>query len=552
MPTLSISSNNGLRCSRPLNTQPWQVSPEQIAFDPESIKARLLDLHQPCYIVQVNGQLGITSEGQPYYGGNGKTGQADLLLATPPMSVQQLGDRDFITAHDVRFAYGTGAMAGGIASEELVIALGKNRILGCFGAGGLPPGRIEAAIRRIQLAIPQGPYAFNLIHSPNEPALERAAVELFNQYRVRTVEASAFLNLTPNIVYYRVSGLALTSANQIQIRNQVIAKISRKEVAARFLQPAPLPILKQLIAAGLITEQQAALAENVPMADDITVEADSGGHTDNRPLVCLLPSILSLRDEIQAQCGYETGVRVGAAGGIGNPQSALAAFMMGAAYVMTGSVNQACLESATSAHTRGLLAEAEIPDVMMAPAADMFEMGVKLQVLKKGTLFPVRAQKLYEIYTRYDSIETIPPDDRAQLEKQIFRRSLDEVWTDTVSFFSQRDPDQITRAEGNPKRKMALIFRWYLGLSSRWSNAGEKGREIDYQIWCGPAMGAFNDWVKGSYLAEPDNRRVVDVAHHIMTGAAYLYRLQSLKMQGLFLPEFYSHYHPVPLTREVL
>ena len=27
----------------------------------------------------------------------------------------------------------------------------------------------------------------------------------------------------------------------------------------------------------------------------------------------------------------------------------------------------------------------------MAPAADMFEMGVKLQVLKRGTMFPMRA-----------------------------------------------------------------------------------------------------------------------------------------------------------------
>ena len=35
------------------------------------------------------------------------------------------------------------------------------------------------------------------------------------------------------------------------------------------------------------------------MADDITVEADSGGHTDNRPLVLLLPTILELRDQFQ-------------------------------------------------------------------------------------------------------------------------------------------------------------------------------------------------------------------------------------------------------------
>jgi hypothetical protein len=95
---------------------------------------------------------------------------------------------------------------------------------------------------------------------------------------------------------------------------------------------------------------------------------------------------------------------------------------------------------------------------------------------------------------------------------------------------------------------MAAIFRWYLGLSSRWSSSGEKGREVDYQIWCGPVMGSFNDWVRGSYLAESKNRRVVDVANHIMTGSAFLYRIQSLKIQGLQIQDDYCQYHPVSST----
>ncbi len=313
------------------------------------------------------------------------------------------------------------------------------------------------------------------------------------------------------------------------------------------MEPAPERILKQLVDQGFITELQATLAEKVPMADDITVEADSGGHTDNRPLVGLLPSVKALRDEIQELHGYEVPIRVGAAGGISTPASALAAFMMGAAYVVTGSVNQSCVEARASEHTKRLLAEAGMADVIMAPAADMFEMGVKVQVLKRGTLFPMRAQKLYDYYREYSSIDEIPIEHREKLERQIFKSSLEEVWADTAAYFAERDPDQITRAEEDPKRKMALIFRWYLGLSSRWSNYGEEGREIDYQIWCGPSMGAFNDWVRGSYLDDPKNRSVVDVAHHIMTGAAYMYRLQNLRFQGLHVPERYSRYSPTPL-----
>ncbi len=528
----------------------WKGSLACVSFDPTDIRDKLQTLNKPCYIVKVEDQIGVTNDGYCPLD-NGKKAQIEVLFDLPPLSIKQLGDPNFLSFHNVKYAYTTGAMAGGIASEEMIIALGKAKILGSFGAGGLTPERLEAAINRIQQALPNGPYAFNLIHSPNDLAIERKAVDLYLKYGVRTVEASAFLDLTPNIVYYRAAGLSVNSASEIEIKNKVIAKISRREVASKFMQPAPLKILKQLLEQGLITESQATLAAKIPIADDITAEADSGGHTDNRPLVCLLPSIIALRDEIQAKYNYKKPIRVGVAGGIATPQSALAAFMMGAAYVVTGSINQSCIEAGTSPHTKKLLAQAAMADVMMAPAADMFEMGVKLQVLKRGTMFPMRAQKLYEIYRNYNSIEDIPTVEREKLEKQVFRQTIDEAWKATVDYLSQKNPQKLQKANSNPKMKMALIFRRYLGLSSRWSNSGEKGREVDYQIWCGPAMGSFNDWVRNSYLAEPNNRRVVDVANHIMKGTAYLYRIQNLKIQGLQLSDYYTQYVPNFSTLEL-
>nr|WP_230967969.1 PfaD family polyunsaturated fatty acid/polyketide biosynthesis protein [Nostoc sp. WHI] len=542
--------DNGLNFSAWSHSQNqvWKGSLETVSFEQGAIKDKLMVLDKPCYIVKVAGKIGVTNEGYLSPGDNNATAQVELLTFVAPIRIQQFGDPNFLSFYGVKYAYVTGAMAGGIASEEMVIALGKEQILSSFGAGGLTPDRLEVAINRIQQALPQGPYAFNLIHSPNEPAIERRAVDLYLKYQVRTVEASAFLDLTPNIVYYRVAGLGLNNTNQIEIKNKVIAKISRREVATKFLQPAPARILKELLEQGLITELQATLAAKVPMADDITVEADSGGHTDNRPLVCLLPSIIALRDEIQAQYHYQIPIRIGVAGGIGTPQSALAAFMMGAAYIMTGSINQSCIESGACEHTKKLLAQAEMADVMMAPAADMFEMGVKLQVLKRGTMFPMRSQKLFELYRAYNSIEEIPLAEREKLEKQVFRKTIAEVWEGTAAYLSQKNPEKLGKAVNNPKLKMALIFRWYLGLSSRWSSSGEKGREVDYQIWCGPAMGGFNDWVRGSYLSEANNRQVVDIANQIMTGAAFLYRVQNLKIQGLQASDYYSQYHPVRST----
>jgi hypothetical protein len=45
-------------------------------------------------------------------------------------------------------------------------------------------------------------------------------------------------------------------------------------------------------------------------------------------------------------------------------------------------------------------------------------------------------------------------------------------------------------------------------------------------------MGAFNEWVKGGFLEQPRNRRVVTVAFNILYGAAVLLRLQTLRGQG--------------------
>jgi trans-AT polyketide synthase/acyltransferase/oxidoreductase domain-containing protein len=508
----------------------WKGSPRNIVFDAAAIQEKLSATDKPCYILQdFRGRIGASNDGELVSEGRG----LQVLAMANPMTAAQLGDSSFQKDYNLKYAYKTGAMANGIASEELVIAIGKAGLLGSFGAAGLVPARVLQAIEKIQGALPTQSYAFNLIHSPNEPALEEGAVKLFLEKGIHVVEASAFLALTENIVHYRVAGLSEDADGNVVTKNKVIAKISRKEVATPFMQPAPERFITSLLQKGKITPAQAKLATRVSMADDITVEADSGGHTDNRPLVALLSTIIQLRDEMQAKYNFEKKIRIGAAGGISTPASALGAFMMGAAFVVTGSVNQACTEAGTSEHVRKLLQTVASTDVMMAPASDMFEMGVELQVLKRGTLFAPRAKKLYEYYKKYNSIDEIPADERAKLEKQIFRKPLEEIWQGCIEFFQQRDPEQIERAQGNPKRKMALIFRWYLGLSSNWANAGTDGRAQDYQIWCGPSMGSFNDWVKGSYLEDYNNRHAADVAEQIMQGAAYLYRVQALKMQGV-------------------
>jgi trans-AT polyketide synthase, acyltransferase and oxidoreductase domains len=174
--------------------------------------------------------------------------------------------------------------------------------------------------------------------------------------------------------------------------------------------------------------------------------------------------------------------------------------------------------------------------VIMAPAADMFELGVTVQVLKRGTMFGVRAKRLYELYNQYESIEAMPEDVRLKLEKEVLGTTCAEIWDGTAKFFEQRDPHQLAKALREPKHKMALVFRWYLGLASKWAIAGDPARKMDYQIWCGPAMGAFNDWVRGTFLEAFEKRDAVQIARNLLEGAAVVTRAQQLRSYGVPVP----------------
>jgi len=493
----------------------------------EDLKKELLGLDTPLYLSQDSTCRKILQHRDV------ASGEATLV---PSCTLSDLGDKSFMETYGVVAPLYTGAMAKGIASADLVIAAGKRGILASFGAGGLPMHAVRASVEKIQHALPNGPYAVNLIHSPFDSNLEKGNVDLFLEKSIRVVEASAFMTLTPQVVRYRAAGLSRNSDGSVRVANRLIGKVSRTELAEMFMRPPPATLLGKLIQSGEITREQAELAREVPMADDITVEADSGGHTDNRPIHVILPLIIALRNRLHKECGFSDHmkVRVGAGGGIGCPQAAFAAFSMGAAFLVTGTVNQLARQSGTCDNVRKQLSMASYSDVCMAPAADMFEEGVKLQVLKKGTMFPSRANKLWELFQKYDSFEGMPQDELERVEKRIFKKSLGEVWKETQDFYINRlnNPEKIERAKKDGKLKMSLCFRWYLGLASFWANNGVEDRVMDYQVWCGPAIGSFNDFVKGTYLDANTSGEypcVNQINLHILRGAGYLRRLHAIK-----------------------
>lgn len=510
----------------------WRPGESAAAFDPERITSYVHRIRDTVHILAdgpgtgrgagVGGEIGTGPDGYP------------LIGTLPPMHPERLGDNGFCAAHGVRLPYIAGEMANGIATVRMVEALARAELLGFFGAAGLDPGAVEKAVEELATTLAvRSNWGVNLIHSPNDPAWEERVADILLRQRVPAICMSAYIRLTPAVVRCAAAGLRVDATGRIVRPVRIVAKVSRPEVAEVFLRPPPGDLLALLVAQGRLSADEARLATRLPVAEDITVEADSGGHTDNRPLGAMLPGICVLRDEIAGRERYPSRIRVGAAGGLGNPQAVAAAFALGADYVVTGSINQLAVESGISGDARALLSAADEVDVAMAPAADMFELGAKVQVLRRGTMFAPRASRLYDAYRGYPALSAIPAETRTALERDVLHASFDEIWSQTREFWAVRDPEQIARAERDPKHRMALVFRWYLGRTSHWAIDGDTSRRTDYQIWAGPAVGAFNRWTRGTFLARPYERTVTEIGLNLMEGAAVVTRSHQARSYGL-------------------
>ncbi|MFD2338794.1 hypothetical protein ACFSM7_00525 [Clavibacter michiganensis subsp. tessellarius] len=280
-------------------TDPWGWSgPGRPATSADALERAIHDVARPVFVVETPEGVAVATDGAL-----SATPRHRLLAAAGPVDPEASDRRRSAktTASAPRRWPGPWRAA---SRPSLVSALARAGHLASYGAAGQLPERIDEAVRRIREAAPGRPFAVNVIHSPSEAALEEGVVDVLLHRDVRLVEASAYLELTHEpLVRYRLTGAHRDGQGRVRGRNRVIAKVSRPETARLFLAPAPEALVRRLRDRGAITEEEAALAPSLPMADDITVEADSGGHTDRRPLLPLLSSILVLRDRLAPGLG---------------------------------------------------------------------------------------------------------------------------------------------------------------------------------------------------------------------------------------------------------
>ena len=203
------------------------------AFTQAELLSVVHEPRTPAHVVQAaNGALGVAAGGQlAPHGAPAQAGAAawPVLATLPPIYPEWLGDRSFCEIHKVRFPYVSGAMANGIATTRLVIEMARAGFLGFFGAAGLGPATVEQALDELERELGTSDsgglsWGANLIHSPNEPAIEERVADLYIRRGVRRVSASAYMGLTPHIVRYAYTGLSVGEAGQILRRRAPIRR----------------------------------------------------------------------------------------------------------------------------------------------------------------------------------------------------------------------------------------------------------------------------------------------------------------------------------------
>jgi trans-AT polyketide synthase/acyltransferase/oxidoreductase domain-containing protein len=436
----------------------------------------------------------------------------------------KIGSESFRKRFKVQEAYVAGAMYRGISSPHMVIKMANSDLLSFLGCGGMSLEDIKSAVEEIQHHVkPEKPFGINFLHNPVNPQWELDLAQLCISKKISVIEASAFATASAALVYFRLKGAKVVNGDVIA-HNHIIAKISRPEVAEAFLSPPPENIINDLLSKGYLSREEAEAGRYISLASDITMEADSGGHTDQGVAFTLVPVISLMRDRLTQKYGYRQKIHIGAAGGIGTPQAIVASIMLGADYVLTGSVNQCTIEAGTSDIVKDMLSKMNIQDTDYAPAGDMFEIGAQVQVLKKGVLFPVRGKKLYELYRQYNSIEELPEDTSKMIQEKYFGKSFDEVWKEVEKYFKAAKPETLLKMQSNPRLKMANIFKYYFIQSTHYALNGDLQHKVDFQIQCGPALGAFNQYVKGTDLENWRNRHVDAIGLKLIREASEIYQ----------------------------
>lgn len=430
--------------------------------------------------------------------------------------VSCLGSEEFKKAYDVDFAYAAGGMCRGISSVAMIKKLAASRILGFLGTYRLKLHEVKVLIDQALASIEHHRIGVNVTYDALNSKDHIDIMEYIIKTEIRNLEVSDYRMIDLSIVKYRLKSIYMDKNSMLVIPHKILAKASNREMAEKFCSPAPKEVVQTLYQNNEITEFEARYAKYIPMCDDLCIEY----HMQGQSALGYMQTMKEMSRLLYEKYNLCHCPRIGIAGGIGNPQMIAVSFLMGADFVVTGSINQCSVEAATSNLVKDNLQSLDEMDFTYAAVSDLFEFGEKKSIVKKGSLYHIRANRLYEVYNRYNSVEEIPEDIRNLIEKKYFQKSFEAIYSD---IYANLTMDNQKLCNEQPKYKMALIFRNFLDKCFQDALDGSLVGKINYQIISSNAIVQFNHWVKDTELCDWKRRHVDIIAKRIMTeGEQYL------------------------------
>lgn len=435
------------------------------------------------------------------------------------ISAETLGSSDFKKKYGLKYAYIGEAMYNGISSAKMAASLANAGMLGLLGTQGRTKEEVSQDIDSVREQVKNSncTIGINITNSPYNSKIQSSILDLCISKQVNLIEVSEYMSITKELVLYRLHGVKEIKDGKVTVPNHIIAKVSRIEIAELFACPPQQKLVDELLKEGSISDEEARAARKIPMADSITITCDSEGHIGTSAGFLLVPLVKQMIQKCTKEYGYDMEINVGTTGGIGEPKAAAAAFLSEADYIGTGSINQCTQEAAVSESVKEILESIDIHDTEYVPEENLFELGAKCQVVRKGLFFPARANKLYETYRYFDSIENLDAKLASQLEERYFGKTFNEIYDEVIKTASH---EEIEQAEQNKKYKMLLIFKWYFNKSRMDAIKGNQSNKVNYLIKCSSAMGFFNNWSKGKPFEKRENRHVDQIGIAILEEAA--------------------------------
>ncbi|WP_073587898.1 ACP S-malonyltransferase [Anaerocolumna xylanovorans] len=434
----------------------------------------------------------------------------ESIKARPEKIVNCLGSEEFKKDYDVDFAYAVGGMCKGISSAAMIKKLADSRILGFLGTYKLQLHEAEELIDQALASMEHHRVGVNVTYDALNSKDHIGIMEYIIKRDIRNIEVSDYRMIDLSIVKYRLKAIYTDKDSTLVIPHKILAKVSSREMAEKFCSPAPEEMVQILYQNNEITEFEAKYAKYIPMCDDLCIEY----HMQGQSALGYIQTIKEMSRLLYEKYDLYQCPRVGFAGGIGNPQMIAVSFLMGADFVVTGSINQCSVEAATSNIVKDNLQSLDETDFTYAAVSDLFEFGEKKSIVKKGSLYHIRANRLYEVYNRYNSVEEIPADIKNLIEEKYFQKSFETIYSD---IYENLTKDNKKLSKEQPKYKMALIIRCFLDKCFQDALDGRMEGKINYQIISSNAIVQFNHWVKDTELSDWKRRYVDVIAKRIMT-----------------------------------